>query len=384
MARLGGDEFGILAAAATEREVQPLAERIVARFRPPFALTQALVSTHPSIGIALGRSGDDGARLLRHADVAMYDAKRRGGRRWELFGAAHEALVEQYRLVNELEHAIEAGELRVHYQPIVDLDTHDVVAVEALARWQHPERGLLAPGVFIPLAESNGLVREVDRWVLRTALREVRSLLDAGAWPPGCRVHVNFSPGDLDDPAIVDVVSGALRDHAVPASTLSVEVTESALLEADRTRQHLEGIAELGVSLSLDDFGTRYAVLATLADLPFHTLKIDRSFVLSLENPARVRLFEGIIRLAERLGLDTLAEGIETDEQREAVHHLGCRLGQGYLLGRPMPPDELRRRLAATGAARPAGRGRGTRAADWNLVPRVPGALAPAPSQRAS
>ena len=338
VARFGGDEFGVLIlSTASQDDPTTLADRILGQLDLPFALAEATVTIHASIGIAMGGSSDDEVGLLRHADIAMYDAKRQGGRRWRLFEQAHERIVERYRLATELEQAIQKGELVVHYQPICELESGESVALEALVRWQHPDRGLLAPGDFIPVAGSAGLVGLIDLWVLRTSLRQVRAWIDAGLWTPTRRMHVNFDPTDLEDPAIVEQIASALRDAGVPASVLSVEVTESGLLDVDRTRRHLEQIASLGVTLSLDDFGTRYAVLATLADLPFTTLKIDQSFVLQLEVPSRARLFEGIVRLAERLGLQTLAEGIETEAQRIVTRDLGCRLGQGYLLGQPVP-----------------------------------------------
>jgi EAL domain-containing protein (putative c-di-GMP-specific phosphodiesterase class I) len=271
----------------------------------------------------------------------MYDAKRQGGNRWSLFDQAHEQIVERYRLAKELEVAIDAGELVVHYQPVCALENGEVVALEALVRWQHPQHGLLQPGAFIGVAESAGLIRRLDLWVLRASLDQVRSWTADGLWTPQRRMHVNFAPTDLEDPTIVQDIATALHEVGVPPGVLSVEVTESALLEVDRTRSHLQQIADLGVSLSLDDFGTRYAVLATLADLPFTTLKVDRSFVEGIESPRRARLFEGILRLAEQLGLQTLAEGIETESQRAIVRALGCQLGQGYLLGRPVPPAEI-------------------------------------------
>ena len=351
VARLGGDEFGVLVARTpTSDGPAELAEKILGLFEAPFALSETSVSIHPSIGIVVGQTGDDEVHLLRQADIAMYDAKRQGGRRWQRFTDTHELVADRYRLANELEHAIDAGELVLHYQPIVDLDTGAIVAAEALVRWAHPERGLLQPGAFIPVAESSGLIGRLDRWVLRAALSQVRAWLNAGIWTEDQRIHVNVAPGDLEDPEIVEIVEAALRVTGAPAGVLALEVTESALLEVDGTRRHIEEIARLGVRLSLDDFGTRYAVLATLADLPFTTLKIDRAFVLALENPSRARLFEGIVRLAERLGLDPLAEGIETDEQRALVRQHGCRLAQGFLLGRPVPAADFAVLLGPAGS----------------------------------
>ena len=349
VARFGGDEFSVLVLDATSPDgCAALAERILARFSEPYVVQGVSITIHPSIGISVSAPGDDAVGLLRQADLAMYDAKRQGGKRWALFEQAHEMVVERYRLAHELATAIDADELVVHYQPVSDLETGEVVALEALVRWQHPRHGLLQPGAFIGVAESAGLIGRLDLWVLHASLAQVRSWMDAGLWTPERRMHVNFAPTDLEDPAIVTNIGSALRDAGVPAGALSVEVTESALLEVDRTRLHLQGIADLGASLSLDDFGTRYAVLATLADLPFTTLKVDRSFVTGIESPARARLFEGILRLAEGLGLETLAEGIETESQRAILRGLGCQLGQGYLLGRPVPPAEVEHALAPT------------------------------------
>jgi len=268
-----------------------------------------------------------------------------------VFRKAHEAVVERYRLASELEAAIDAGELVVHYQPLVRLEDGAIAGLEALVRWNHPEKGLLLPAAFIPVAEAGGLIGRLDRWVLLAALHQVRAWTDQGIWLDDQRMHVNFAPSDVEDPSVVDLVATALGEAGCPPGVLAIEVTESALLEVGAARRYLQEIAGMGVTLGLDDFGTRYAVLATLADLPFTILKIDRSFLLTLDNPAWARLFEGIVRLAERMGLQALAEGIETQEQHDAVVRLGCVLGQGFLMGRPAPALDVGLVLARHAAA---------------------------------
>jgi diguanylate cyclase (GGDEF)-like protein len=340
VARLGGDEFAVMI-RADEPAVAAIAEGILGAFSEPARIADTLIALRPSIGVALGRDVDAVA-MLREADIAMYDAKQAGGGRWSLYGDARlGGVVERYRLSVDLDHAIARGQLRLEYQPVEDLATGIAVAVEALLRWDHPIHGTVPPSTFIPLAEASGLIGTLDRWVMTQAARQVATWTEAGLWGKRFRVHVNISPREAADAGLVDFVASVLGETGVRPDALVVEVTESALLDGRGSRRCLEGLARLGVGIALDDFGTRYAVLASLATLPFTMLKIDRSFVASLGVGSQAKLFGGIARLADSLDLTTVAEGIETADQRSAVIAAGCRYGQGYLFSRPLRPEDV-------------------------------------------
>jgi diguanylate cyclase len=355
VARRGGDEFGVIVDSARISDAQVVADRILATFDAPFVLANGPVPVATSIGIALGRRGDTAESILGHADVTMYDAKRRGGARSVRFDAAeHGQVIADYRLANALPDAVQSDQLRLAYQPIVDLRTGRLEGLEALVRWQHPQLGLLAPGAFIPLAEEAGLVGLIDRWVAIAAAGQVRRWSTAGRWPDRLRLHVNVSPRDVEDGSVVESMTAALAASGIPPAWLVAEVTESALLDSDRARATLTTLHELGIGLSLDDFGTQYAVLASLGDLPFDVLKLDRSLVGTTSSPSRARLLEGIVRLSSSLGLATIAEGIETEAERRAVLAAGCTRGQGYLLGRPVSATEIDELLAPRALTFPA------------------------------
>jgi diguanylate cyclase (GGDEF)-like protein len=346
VARLGGDEFGVIVDSARVSDAEVVAERILATFAAPFQLGHGAVPVAASIGIALGHRGDTSESLLGQADVTMYDAKRQGGARSVRFDAVqHAQVIADYRLANALPEAVERHQLRLHYQPIVDLRSGRIEGLEALVRWQHPQLGLLAPGAFISVAEGAGLVGMIDRWVATEAAAQVRRWSLAGLWSDHLRLHVNVSPKDIENGGAIESMSAALEASRISPSWLVAEVTESALLDSERAKATLTALHDMGIGLSLDDFGTQYAVLGSLGDLPFDILKLDRSLVATTANPSRARLLEGIVRLASSLGLTTIAEGIETDAERRAVEAAGCRLGQGYLLGRPVPASEISRLL---------------------------------------
>jgi diguanylate cyclase (GGDEF)-like protein len=354
VARLGGDEFGVIVDSARMADAQAVADRILATFSAPFELAQGPVPVATSIGIALGRRGETAESILGHADVTMYDAKRHGGARWVRFDPAeHGQVIADYRLANALPEAVRSNQLRLHFQPIVDLRTGRLEGLESLVRWQHPHLGLMAPGAFIPLAEEAGLVGIIDRWVAIEAAAQLRRWSIAGLWPDRLRLHVNVSAHDVEDGAAVESMTAALATSGIQPSWLVAEVTESALLDSARSRATLTALHGLGVGLSLDDFGTQYAVLASLGDLPFDILKLDRSLVATTSSPSRARLLEGIVRLSSSLGLATIAEGIETDAERRAVLAAGCTRGQGYLLGRPMGAAETGQLLVPRALAVP-------------------------------
>jgi len=350
VARFGGDEFAVLATAVDESVLVGLAERIADTFTAPFPVGEdrELVVT-ASIGIA--RSDDpraDPASLLRDADLAMYRAKEQGRARHAVFDASmHAAATERLAMATALRRAVDLGELRLHYQPQIDLGSDEsVIGVEALLRWQHPERGLITPAEVIPVAEATGLIVPIGAWVVREACRQL------GEWQRGQRpdltMCVNVSARQLVDDAIVDVVAAALDESGVVPSTLCLEITESVLMEdPDHYAQTLARLKALGVALSVDDFGTGYSSLAYLQVLPADFLKVDRSFVERLGTSPRAAAIVGtIIDLAHSLGLEVVAEGVETREQADELAGLRCDQAQGFLFSRPAPADEITKLLA--------------------------------------
>jgi diguanylate cyclase (GGDEF)-like protein len=328
VARLGGDEFAILAVEVTDLDA--FVDRIFSVLSAPLMLEGKRLYLRASIGIATTRSGPE---LLRNADLAMYAAKAAGTNRCAFFTEdMHINAVERLDRREQLERAIENEELRLHYQPIVDLDLGRVAGFEALVRWQHPVRGFLGPGKFIPLAEETGLIVPLGRWVLREAARQ------AALWAGAPYLSVNVASAQLEQPGFVDEVASALSDGGLEPSRLVLEVTESSLV-GDFEAERLQVLRRLGVRLAIDDFGTGYSSLSYLRRFPMDVLKIDRSFTRdACEDSA---LLEAIVAMGESLGLVLIPEGIEEPEQADALRALGCRLGQGFLFGRPVPAEEL-------------------------------------------
>jgi diguanylate cyclase (GGDEF)-like protein len=351
-ARIGGDEFGVLLAETDVTAATAVSERLLQSLRDPMQLGSRIVQIRASIGIADGgRPGITASDLIRDADVAMYQAKAMGKGRAQVFAPSMHALaMDRLQLQADLEHALDRGELRIAYQPIVDLATGRPWAVEALARWAHPERGLLGAADFIPLAEGSGAILGLGRWMLRRATEQAvrwRSTVD-----PELRVSVNLSARQLADPHLLGDVSAALRDSGLPATGLLVEVTESILVEdGDLATEHLKALRAMGVRVAIDDFGTGYSSLSYLQRLPADILKIDRAFVgqLTGEGDGGV-LARLIIGLGETLDLQTIAEGVEDAVQLAALVRIGCRFAQGDHLQRPEPAERLDPRLAAANA----------------------------------
>jgi diguanylate cyclase (GGDEF)-like protein len=348
VARLGGDEFGVLlpavrdGAAATE-----VAERIRTALTQPFALHDVALDLEASIGIALYPAhATDADALMQRADVAMYHAKEtRSG--IETYDSARDPhSTQRLSLFGQLRRAIEDDELVLHYQPKVDLETGKVSGVEALVRWQHPERGLLAPDTFVPLAEQTGLMKSLTTNVLEQALRQTAAWADEGL---AVRMAVNVSARDLHDDAFCDRVSDALNRTGVAASMLELELTERVVMaDPQRAMENLTALARLGVRLSLDDFGTGYSSLAYLRRLPVTEIKIDKSFVLRMDvDDEDATIVRSTIDLAHGLGLRVIAEGVETAETWQRLSDLGCDAAQGYFLSRPHPADVVTDWLAA-------------------------------------
>jgi diguanylate cyclase (GGDEF)-like protein/PAS domain S-box-containing protein len=352
-ARLGGDEFGVLLEElATPGDARAVGEKILEAMRPPFLLQGVEMALGASIGISVAEGGAAGADvLLRDADVAMYMAKSEGKGRCVTFEPEMQRrLVQRLELKAELQRTIDDEDgLCLRYHPIVDLGTGTVVGMEALVRWDHPERGLVSPAEFIPLAEETGLIVPLGRWVLREAARQ-GALWQARypSWPP-LRLTVNLSGRQLQHPGLVLEVARALEDSGLRPGSLVLEITESILLQDDDvTTGLLEQLRRLGARLAVDDFGTGYSSLSYLRQMPVDILKIDKSFVDHVDAGGEGEaLTRAIVDLAAGLGLETIAEGIERPEQITALASLGCRLGQGFHFAKPLPVDEMDDYLAA-------------------------------------
>jgi diguanylate cyclase (GGDEF)-like protein len=346
LARLGGDEFAVLTVGAVGSG-ERVARRILEALGDPFTLSGGDVSVSASVGVACGSGTAE--NLLRDADVAMYGAKSAGRNRYEVFDpAVHSADHNRLRLESDLVHAVERHQLRVLYQPVVELRTDAVVGFEALLRWEHPEFGTISPLDFIPIAEETGTIVAVGRWVLEEACAQVRQWQTAHPRSEPLTMAVNVSARQLQESQFVDEVQSALDRHDVAPSTLTLEITESVLLDqSTAVGERLVELKRTGVRLAIDDFGTGYSSLSRLRALPIDMLKIDRSFVADLPaSPDAAALVRSIIRLADSLGVSTLAEGVETAAQRDHLSQQGCGMAAGWLWSRPVPAEELLVQLA--------------------------------------
>jgi diguanylate cyclase (GGDEF)-like protein len=344
VARFGGDEFTILCDVRDERDAVLIAERVAAAVEAPFTLddNEAFLTTSLGIALTTGREEADAEALIRDADAAMYRAKERGKSRYELFDSdMRSRAVDRLEVENALHGALDRGEFRIFYQPAVDLRTGEVIGVEALVRWQHPERGLVGPDQFIALTEETGLIVPLGSWVLREACRQWRRWEDSGTPTP--RMSVNLSARQLGQPDLVDVVAEALQETGMDPGRLSLEITESTVLaDTESALATLEALKRHGVRISLDDFGTGYSSLALLKRIPVDELKVDRSFVAGLGlDPQDSPIVSTVIGLAEALGLAAGAEGVETSAQAEELRRIGCLDAQGFYFARPQPPERM-------------------------------------------
>jgi diguanylate cyclase (GGDEF)-like protein len=340
VSRFGGDEFTVLASTLDHRhDAVELAQRITQALGVPFRIAERDVALTCSIGIAFtfDRSADPDV-LVHEADVAMYRAKERGGACYEVFGQSLRARTARRReLERELRSALDEEQLRVAYQPQVELHTGRMTGLEALVRWQHPERGSIAAGEFIRVAEDTGMIHDLGRWVLGQACRDFAGWIESGAIADDVTLAVNLSPRQLQRADVVDAAAEALADTGLAPRRLCLEVTEGAVVaNAARAGSVLRRLKALGVCLAIDDFGVGYASLGYLERFPIDTLKIDRSLVNGLWGDARkYRVVATVMALAETLGLTVIAEGIERAEDSEELMALGCRFGQGFLYAKP-------------------------------------------------
>jgi diguanylate cyclase (GGDEF)-like protein len=341
LARLGGDEFAIIQAGSDDQSTSSvdLATRICKRIAEPFLLLGREIEVGASIGIAMvPEHGNDRERLLKKADLALYRSKSAGRNCFTLYDEAMSAELEaRNTLESDLRDAIARCHFEVHYQPFFDVETGDRRGLEALVRWRHPTRGLVPPDQFIPLAEETGLIVPLGEWVLR------RACDDATSWPAGIKVAVNLSSVQFKQADLFDVIQSALKNSGLPPERLEIELTESVLLErAVENHAFMQKLRGIGVSLSLDDFGTGYSSLSCLTAFPFDKIKIDKSFIRNLTKRNKSSaIISSIVTLARGLDMSVTAEGVETSEQFEQLRALGVNFAQGYLLGRPVPIDQL-------------------------------------------
>ncbi len=363
IARLGGDEFVVLLEdIPDERSAVRIAERIVGAFEVPFALGAGEHFAKASLGIAIAGGAKDcqPASLIRDADAAMYQAKARGRAHFEIFDRAMRIRnVERLSVENDLRRALEREELRVLYQPIVSLDDRSIVSVEALLRWEHPQRGLLSPAEFIPVAEESGLIEPVGRWVLQAACSQASRWHAARPDARPLGLWVNLSVRQFMQRELEATISSTLELTGIEPSSLCLEITESVLLEeSESVSETIKRVSGLGVRFVLDDFGTGYSSLAYLTRLPIDGLKVDRSFVQALGLDERsTAITTAIVRMAQALSIEVTAEGVETERQLEALKELRCELAQGFYFHRPLSAQAVSELLLPTRAAARAPRG---------------------------
>ena len=346
IARLGGDEFAIMQTAIrSQAEIIGLVTRIFDAIRAPFECLGHQVTSDASVGIAVApQHGTSLDQILKNADLAMYAAKSAGRRTWRFFEPAMDARVKARRMLEmDIRQALIDGAFEVYYQPCVNLEDNKITGCEALVRWRHPERGMISPADFIPVAEETGLINELGEWVLNTACK------DAMSWPGDFKLAVNVSPVQFKSGTLALKIAAALAASRLPPRRLELEITEAVLIrDDDAALAVLHQLRALGVRIALDDFGTGYSSLSYLQRFPFDKIKIDRCFVNDLATPGGSSIVQAVVNIAAAREMMTLAEGVETSEQRESLRALGCKEMQGFLFSRPVPAADIRRLLQSS------------------------------------
>lgn len=348
VARLGGDEFVVLVDGCAEpAALSKVASRVLNVLCEPMRVCERNVQVSGSVGISIyPADGADAASLLKSADTAMYQAKARGKNNFQFFTPQLALRAAQhFALEGDLRQALARGELRLYYQPKFEISSGLICGMEALIRWQHPQRGMLAPGEFIELAEESGLIVPMGRWVMEEACRQLRQWREDGLDPPRCAI--NLSVRQFSSDTLVEDIRAALAVSALESGVIEVEITESLLMsDPERALRALRALHDMGVRIAIDDFGTGYSSLAYLKRFPAHTLKIDRSFVKGLpDDRDDGAITQAVIAMAHSLSMQVVAEGVENEAQLNYLRRLGCDQAQGYLLGRPIPAHELATRL---------------------------------------
>ena len=347
VARLGGDEFAVLVEDMRgQRDAILVADRIIEALTEPLAIDGKEIFVHASVGIAITYGSIEMDELLKNADVAMYAAKRSGKGRYEVFDTSmNEGVLERLELKAELQRAVERNEFVLHYQPLVDLASGQVVGAEALVRWNHPKRGLVAPNEFVPLAEETGLIVPIGRWVMKEACHQIHEW--QYHYGIDLKISVNLSGKQFQEVRFVSEVARVLRETPLAPDDLTLEITESMLLlNTATTIERLEELRALGVHVAIDDFGTGYSSLNYLRQFPIGTVKIDKSFTDGIAQGAEESaLARAVLKLSHTLGMDTVAEGVGSADQVAVLKDLGCTTGQGSLFGYAMPSREFEQML---------------------------------------
>lgn len=350
VARFGGDEFGVIQTNLNTVEgAADLAERLIAEVGKPFHLDGHEIHSGASVGVTIYPFDDHNAEdILKNADMAMYKAKREGRGRYQFYIAELNKIIQQRTAIErDLRNALQKNQLKLHYQPQLDLVTGQVVGVEALLRWQHPERGDISPVEFIPVAESTGLIMPIGEWVMRTACQQARAWQDAGLQP--VRVAINLSAVQFRHKNLHETITQALFDSHLDPRWLEIELTESLIMKDVRTTiETLQHLHELGVQISIDDFGTGYSSLSYLTRFPISKIKLDKSFVRDVDKKDGAAIAHTVITLGHSLNMKVMAEGVETVEQLRFLREHGCNEVQGYYFGRPMPPGAIERLLRSS------------------------------------
>jgi diguanylate cyclase (GGDEF)-like protein len=345
VARMGGDEFAIVQVEIVQpAEAAALAERIIASINEPYDIAGHQVIVGTSVGIAIGPAdGNDPDQLMRNADLALYRAKNSGRGAFHFFESGMDVQMRARRaLENDMRAALANGQFELHYQPVLNLERNQIVGVEALIRWHHPERGMVSPVEFIPLAEETGFIVPLGEWIVR------RACSAAASWPDNVKVAVNLSAVQFRSPGLTQVVVSALASSGLAPDRLELEITESVLLQDSKaTLATLHGLRDMGVRIAMDDFGTGYSSLSYLRSFPFDKIKIDRSFVKDITTSAgSLNIVRAVAAMAKGLGMACTAEGVETPEQLSTISSEGCTEMQGFLFSKPLPVDQIDRLLS--------------------------------------
>jgi diguanylate cyclase (GGDEF)-like protein len=343
VARLGGDEFAIVTPDVGEDDAFRVAERALSELQRPFLLGDRTVWTGASIGVCFGQKGQSAEHLLRDADTAMYAAKANGRGNIEVFRPEmHHAARDRLEIASEIGAAISDDQLALYYQPIVHLDTAEIIGAEALVRWMHPKRGVLPPADFIPIAEDTGHIVELGHWTIQVAVAQLRDW--SLAFPNRkLQMHVNLSSVELRSPGMATFIADVVREHGVEPHQLAVEISETGMMSDDLLGlDALITLKELGLGIEIDDFGTGYSSISYLRELPIDTVKVDQSLIRDLASDTRqVAFVAAILRLIESVGLRAVVEGIQTAGQLGRLQEIGCVYGQGYYFSPPVPQEQM-------------------------------------------